>query len=102
MSSADVWSQQDAELIDWYRINRRRFVRPCRPFFLYPWAEVIGPQFFLRLDQDINQGPHGPRARNRVLQEDLARLRELFDRPADAARSPGGRPTAAATLGKAA
>ena len=37
-----------------------------------------------------------------LLVSDLARLRELFDRPADAARSPGGRSTFAATLEKAA
>lgn len=73
-----AWSEADAALIDWFRANREQL--PAKPFELSPGARVLDPSlFFETIDRDINAGPDCSRARG-ALQDDLAKLKQLFDR----------------------
>lgn len=73
------WSEADAALIAWFRANREQL--PAKPFVLSPGVNVAGPsRFFETIDRDIAGGPNSSRARG-ALQVDLAKLKQLFDRP---------------------
>jgi hypothetical protein len=62
-------------LIAWFQTAQL----PTEPFDLFPWRHVVNPaRFYQALRDDISIGPHGARARTGALQEDLARLRQLF------------------------
>jgi hypothetical protein len=77
-SDSPGWNSESEPLIGWYRAHRSRF--PKTPFMMAPWARVTEPdRFFAMLDFDVSRGPLGPRGRRGALQEDLRRLRELFD-----------------------
>jgi hypothetical protein len=73
-----AWDADSQSLIDWYRAHRSRF--PASPFKMGPWIRVMEPvRFFAMIDVDIAAGPLGSKAMRGVLQEDLRRLRKLFD-----------------------
>jgi hypothetical protein len=68
---------ESRELVEWWSAEHGRL--PRSPFKLWPWTLVSDPnRFFASLAVDVAAGPDGPRARRDVLQEDLARLRNLF------------------------
>lgn len=71
------WDAETARLIEWFRTAEL----PSGPFDLGPGIRVIEPEGYRHaLLCDIAAGPDGPRARMGVLQDELARLRELFGR----------------------
>jgi hypothetical protein len=69
-----VW---DVDLADWFRENRKRLPRVA--FNLWPSVRVSDPaRYVASIAGDVAAGPTGPRAACGALQEDLARLRQLF------------------------
>lgn len=65
----------DVDLADWFRENRTRL--PRFAFALWPAVRVADPiRYFASIAGHVAAGPDGPRAV--ALQEDLARLHELF------------------------
>jgi hypothetical protein len=69
------WCAADAELLAWFETAPL----PTKPFLLFTWLRVLEPLlFYATLQGDILAGPRGPRARSRALQDELARLRQLF------------------------
>jgi hypothetical protein len=76
------WNSESEPLIGWYRAHRSRF--PKTAFKMGPGVQVTeSGRFFAALDCDVAAGPLGPRARNGALQDDLRRIRDLFDRPGE-------------------
>lgn len=78
-SNRSAWDSGAQSLIGWYRAHRSRL--PKTPFKMGPGVQVSGIGFFAAIDRDVAAGPLGPRAKNGALQDDLRRLRELFDSP---------------------
>ncbi len=76
-SSLRGWDTEARELIAFFQSARPRL--PRMPFRLTRWQYISDPDKWYRsLELDISSGPLGCRARMRVLQEDLRRLREYL------------------------
>ena len=77
-----AWEPGAADLIAWFDSERARLLLELRSRpRLSRGITVSDPDRFLQmLAADIAAGPSGSRARLAVLQQDLRRLRELFDR----------------------
>lgn len=76
--NSNQWNPVDNALIDWFT-NTGQHLIPDKPFQFTPWQKVLGKdKFVAALLSDIKCGPSGPRAQSCALQEDLARLNDLF------------------------
>lgn len=74
-----MWSIEDQKLIDWFlQLNQKQLPQP--PFKLSPGVTTCGDIFYESCKRQIAEGPNTIRARNRVLQEDLFKLKALVDR----------------------
>jgi len=72
VNGGDPWSDQAAELIQWF--GQRRATLPSTPFRLTAWTYVLDPaMFYAALSLNIAQGSQSPRAA--VL---VGELEELF------------------------
>jgi hypothetical protein len=70
------WKDDDADLIDWFRLHRDQFI--CKPYLLFSFARISDPEkFYSALERDIQAGSDSPRAVG--LRCELNRLRELSD-----------------------
>jgi len=80
--ASSVWEPVAAELIAWFERERAGLLLELRsrPRLSRGVTVSDADRFLAALDNDIAAGTGGPRAHLAVLQQDLRRLRELFDR----------------------
>jgi hypothetical protein len=77
-----LWIPEMLDLVAWFEHERPRLLLELRSSPRLSRAVIVSdPNRFLEtLAVDIAAGPSGPRVRLAVLQQDLRRLREIFDR----------------------